>query len=225
MFDHHTHFPDGRQKSVYFSELWAPWLSTQERDDLIGLSQRFPRRWSAVDLGGELNLTREDREELGVTTIRAVDQTDDELREQRNARKRDRQAAKRRLAKLTQKAPAVSHRTPKCRTERQLSLIKAGAEALTWLTMPNLIAAVGHERCWCGTNGRTFERETLRRLINRELGPLIDDGTFEGAMADTKWRQEARQVRLRISDHTSAVTNDLVPASRAGTPGQKFHEN
>jgi hypothetical protein len=224
MLDHYAHFPDGRTKSVHFAELWAPWLPERERDELIDLSQRMPRRWSAIDLGRELNLTREERQERAVTTIRAVDQSDDELREQRNAKKRERQAEKRRLAALERKAAAAAPQPARRRTEREISLIAAVGDGPGWMGMDDLIGAICNEKCWCRRNGRPFDRETMRRLINRLLGPLVDDGTFEGCTTGTKWGQTARKVRLQSAD-ASAVTRRSVPASGAGTPGQMFHEN
>jgi hypothetical protein len=77
----------------------APWMTDDERDELLEEVNESPRRWTAQALADALNLTNAERSHRRVRTIGAVDVTPEE-RQQRSQRKkrereRDRQRAKR----------------------------------------------------------------------------------------------------------------------------------
>jgi hypothetical protein len=76
-----VHYITGRARVL------APWLTEGELDDLIGHAGRG-ERWTADDLGNELNLTDAERTRLDIRTIAPVDHS----KEQRMKRSRKRKA-------------------------------------------------------------------------------------------------------------------------------------
>ena len=83
-------------------ELRAPWMSEDESERLIvHLTEHtapYEKLKTARELGEKIHLMNADRERLRVWSIRPVDLTDAELREQSKARERARRASKRRAA-------------------------------------------------------------------------------------------------------------------------------
>jgi hypothetical protein len=80
-------------------EVWAPWMDAGEALEFINRVNRTPdylRKPSASVLGEKLNLRNHEREALGIRTIKPVDLTDEQLLEQRKAKKRARNGAPRR---------------------------------------------------------------------------------------------------------------------------------
>ena len=73
----------------------APWMDATERLALTGKILKKPRRYKASTLGKLLRLTEEERVLLEITTIRAFDATDEDMREMKRARDRAAQKAKR----------------------------------------------------------------------------------------------------------------------------------
>jgi hypothetical protein len=93
--------PEADQKIENAIAIWAPWMDADERLPLIDRINRTPlylRKPNARALGQKLNLTNQERQALGIRTIAPIDMTDEQMAEQRKARKRAREL-RRRLAR------------------------------------------------------------------------------------------------------------------------------
>jgi hypothetical protein len=97
MLRHLAHLPRGGRRMENFCDLWAPWLPQQERELVIRKTARTrPPRFTADRLAEMLNVTIAERDQLGVTTIGAVDCLKAEREERRRDKARERQARRRR---------------------------------------------------------------------------------------------------------------------------------
>jgi hypothetical protein len=88
-------------------ETWAPWMSHAEASQLIELIERTPREQrnrTAQDLGRRLNVTNGERERLRLWTIAAIDMTEEQMGEQRRAKKRACDRRRRRAAGIKPRA-------------------------------------------------------------------------------------------------------------------------
>jgi hypothetical protein len=82
-------------------QVWAPWMSAREAEELIDRVNRTPdylRKPKAQLLGEKLNLLNHERRAWGIRTIRPVDMAEAQLEEQRKADKRARDERRRRKA-------------------------------------------------------------------------------------------------------------------------------
>jgi hypothetical protein len=82
-------------------ETWAPWMTGAEAAGFIEQIEQVPpalRNRTAQDLGRRLNVTNAEREWLRLWTIAAVDMTEEQMGEQRKAKKRARDRRRRRAA-------------------------------------------------------------------------------------------------------------------------------
>lgn len=75
--------------------LWCPDMATTEAARIAAAALAAPRRWSAADLGDQLALRPEEREALGIRTIRPKGWRGRKWAEERRARERARSAARR----------------------------------------------------------------------------------------------------------------------------------
>ena len=87
------------KKMAHVIEVWAPWMSPDELAAYVqhvwglDLYQRIP---TARELGQQLGLTNATREALKLWRFLPIDKTDDELAEQRAAKRREKAATRRR---------------------------------------------------------------------------------------------------------------------------------
>jgi hypothetical protein len=82
-------------------EIWAPWMGAKEAEELLDRINRTPtqlRKLDARELGNRLGLRNSEREALGIRTFKPIDMTDEQLEEQRQAKKRARDERRRRRA-------------------------------------------------------------------------------------------------------------------------------
>jgi hypothetical protein len=87
------------EKMAHTIETIAPWLTSEEAQDMIDHIQSIPifeRTRTARHLGDNMRLLNSEREALRLWTMLPIDMTDEQLVEQRNAKSRARRAAKRR---------------------------------------------------------------------------------------------------------------------------------
>lgn len=75
--------------------IWCPEMSTAEAARFAAAAVATPRRWSAADLGDQLALRPEEREALGIRTIRPAGWRGRRWADERRARERARSAARR----------------------------------------------------------------------------------------------------------------------------------
>jgi hypothetical protein len=83
---------------------WAPWLSQQEARELITKIVSSPKKFRADYLAKRLNLTDQQRAELGIKTIGAADVTKEERKELAKRRKVERIKEKRRAQGIRSRA-------------------------------------------------------------------------------------------------------------------------
>lgn len=76
--------------------LWAPWLTLAEQQQIIGEAIANPQKWKADALAWRMRLTKEDRRMLGVTTIGAIDENKAARTKRRKALDRQRKENARR---------------------------------------------------------------------------------------------------------------------------------
>jgi hypothetical protein len=85
------------------AELHAPWMPAAELESIIEQVMREPALLHMMDawiLGEHLQVTNETRERLGLRTIAPCDRTPGQLEQQRRAKKRGREAMRRRKADI-----------------------------------------------------------------------------------------------------------------------------
>lgn len=109
--------PKGRIEK--WLDLWVPWLSRAESQQIISEAIVSQQHWTADQLAWRLRLIDEDRTALGITTIGAIDCG-------------KRQRMQRRKAKS--KARSASHRTPRpdSSIEREKPWKAEGVSRRTW---------------------------------------------------------------------------------------------
>lgn len=101
---HVAQFGDPHQHISAWARDWAPWLSDAACAALIDRVIQKPRKWSAKTLGRAMRLTQEERKRLGITTIRAFDVTDEDMKANRVASESDRHRKRRRKAGAVDRA-------------------------------------------------------------------------------------------------------------------------
>lgn len=82
----------------------APWLSDTECTTFIEQVVGKPRKFGAKALGRKMRLTQEERQRLRITTIRAFDVSDDDMKANRAARENVRHRRRRRKAGAVDRA-------------------------------------------------------------------------------------------------------------------------
>lgn len=93
--------PEDGRKMTNAIEIHAPWMGPDEVGQLIDRINRTPdyeRKRKARFMGQKLNVTNAEREILKLQTIAPFDMTNEELEEQRKAKKRARMQRQRRAA-------------------------------------------------------------------------------------------------------------------------------
>ncbi|MFC3074188.1 hypothetical protein [Shinella pollutisoli] len=110
----YPHLPAGSARA--WATAMAPLLTDSE---FLSVAASEPKRFNATEAGKALALTRQERNELKITTIRAVGQTDESMKKER--RERDAAAARAKRAALPKKeklkdtrpweAQGISYRT------------------------------------------------------------------------------------------------------------------
>ena len=81
---HMAHYRgDVRHYIIAWAQVWAPWLPQEAAEAIAAEVMEHPLKWRAGTLGRLLRLTRAERKALGITTIRAFDMNNTELKEQR----------------------------------------------------------------------------------------------------------------------------------------------
>jgi hypothetical protein len=106
-----------------WARLWCPWLGKEECDKLIADVARRREWWKAKALGRIMRLDAATRDLLGITTFRAIDQS-----ENKRTRRRKKQDAARHRA-LRAKGGAKPHAMSAARTKPWLAL---GISRRTW---------------------------------------------------------------------------------------------
>jgi hypothetical protein len=100
--------PAGAEEKVRNNiELYAPWMQTDEAEELIqhlSLTPHYRKVRTAEELGRLLHLTNAERERLKLWRIRPVDMTAEQLARQTKERERIRRAAQRRKKGIRTKA-------------------------------------------------------------------------------------------------------------------------
>jgi hypothetical protein len=87
------------KKMRHVIELWAPWMSEQEANQYIkhvyGLDL-YERSETGRDIGRRLGLTNAERVQLKLWPFKPIDATDEQIDEERKARRQENRRAKRR---------------------------------------------------------------------------------------------------------------------------------
>ena len=109
-------------------EVWAPWMTPDERAAYVqhvwGLDL-YQRIQTARELGEQLGLTNATREALKLWRFLPIDKTDDELAEQRAAKRRAKATTRRRAKEVGSERITLPH----CRADSAHGRPKASADA------------------------------------------------------------------------------------------------
>ncbi len=120
MLDHLAQL--GGDHARRWAEQHAPWMPDDELDEL--LDDVGPgKRWSAIALGKALNLDNATRMRRGIRTIRPVDRTAAQLKQDCKKRKAEHKRARRLQAGATPRSQSVEQLKP---------WIKEGISRRTW---------------------------------------------------------------------------------------------
>jgi hypothetical protein len=105
IFAHHMGgLPEMPRRVQAWIGQYAPWLTLASREVLISEVARCPLKWSADKLAWKIGLKDEQRARLKITTIGAIDCSQD----QRAARRKARQAELQRALRAARKASRVN---------------------------------------------------------------------------------------------------------------------
>jgi hypothetical protein len=89
-----------KKKMCHIIDMWAPWMSADERDSYVELVwglDFYVRHISARELGRRLGVTNAERKRLKLWQFKPIDATDEQLEEERKARRRENRRTKRRV--------------------------------------------------------------------------------------------------------------------------------
>jgi hypothetical protein len=131
MLDHLAQLGEDHMRR--WASLRAPWMPPDELDDLINVVGPG-KRWTATALGKALNLDNATRMRLGIRTIRPVDRTKAQLKQDC----RERHAAAEAMRRL--KAGATPRELS---DEQQKPWIKQGVSRRTWYRRKNQFGTHG----------------------------------------------------------------------------------
>jgi hypothetical protein len=200
MLDHLLHLPDGHHRILMFAEHMAPWISAHDVEQFIDAHAGNPRRWTADDLGRELNLTYSDRRELGITTIAPADLTPTELAELRRQNKAEREAARRRAH-----SQKVQHPRPAGGLSPRASLI---LDVLRlehrWFAVAEITPLVRSQ--FKDGRGRLAADASMRKLIGRALDELVAAGLISDRRTPAKNGFKVRSVRSNVEQSDQSDT-------------------
>lgn len=220
MADHFAHWPDGHERFVHFAEVWAAeWFDADELLKMYEAARMAPRRWTAAALGKELNLSFEERTELGIRTIAAANISQDEIDELRRRRKNEVQRERRRQKqeRETRIRPAASGPL----TPRQQSIVDALRRGPAWRTTADLKEAIGGLPSWRDKIGQPLRPDSFRRVLNREMDELVRQGAvIEGGKQPTKFGTETRTFSIKRAATQRDATLDLSRDART-TDGEE----
>jgi hypothetical protein len=93
-------------------QMRAPWMSSDQAEQLIIAINAAPQRWTATRLGQVLRCTRIEWQELRTRTIAPIDMTKAMRRRYSNALARDRKTAKRRAKGVAPRAANITNTKP-----------------------------------------------------------------------------------------------------------------
>lgn len=94
--DHLAALAHPKKHITQWLDLWAPWLTLAEVNDVIANGITNRRNWTADQLAWRLRLMKEERTMLSITTIGAIDHPKAARKKRRKQRERERRVANRR---------------------------------------------------------------------------------------------------------------------------------
>lgn len=97
-------------RAVAWIRLFCPALDADELEDIITDAVFEPRRWTATQFGELLGLTKEERQRLGIRTIRAVGVTSRQMKLDRKRKHAERERARR--ARKPKAPPSIAKLKP-----------------------------------------------------------------------------------------------------------------
>jgi hypothetical protein len=198
---------DKRMKHAF--EVWVPWMQQEEADMMTNHILSLPeyeRKVTARDLGLQLQLTNDEREQLCLWPIKPIDKTDDELAEQRRLKNNARRRAKRGRTRAEYLAASV---------ERAQPWIAEGMSRRSWYrkrgTGCDATILCKEEPNLC----QSVPAESQRRGLHEsgEFLRLVEPIHTEQAESPEKWRShELRPHLCQIEKEKGAVAawNTLV---------------
>lgn len=101
-----------RKRITDWLELWCPWITLGELDQIIPKAIMHQQHWTADQLAWRLNLIDEDRTYLGITTIGAVDCNKAARKARRKAKSVERTKRHKRRIKLATLAKRLQRYAP-----------------------------------------------------------------------------------------------------------------
>lgn len=96
VLDHFARTRDAERRMRSVASLWAPWMPADELDVMIATAIDRPKRFKADTLAARLGLRMEERTQLGIFTIGAIDCSADDRAKLRAERARVREERRRR---------------------------------------------------------------------------------------------------------------------------------
>jgi len=178
---------DVETKIDNFLDIWCPWMPPSLRADAKLAAMTTRRRWTADGLAAEMNLTLQERSDLKIKTIGAVDCNEQARISRRQEKHRKRQQERRRKLRLQPKRQA---KVPVRRLQAILLLLPAAG----WSSVPRLCRELA--------NHTEFAHQmSMRSAVHRAIDKGVADGVLESRMrANTGGlpeREVARKGRVR----------------------------
>jgi hypothetical protein len=187
---------------IAWARCWAPWVPADQAERLAKRVAAKPRKWRADSMARELNVTKAERDALGLTTIGAVDFTKrqrtkaaKDRRSQRDRTRRERAAAD--AGRVLRARPGRPHRT----TTPPWEL--AGMTRSTWYRhgKPSGTIILTHQGE--GNEGREFLSHVSP---SRAAAPTVQENDFfVGANTIRRGRARLDQARKGYQEERKAA--------------------
>ena len=186
VFEHLEHLPNAAQQMRKFAAARARWIEPKQLERLISAVIDAPRVWwTNRALGVELNVTAAEVAQHKLRYITPCDLTDEEVKQQELAGKREYARRARRLKRpLTRPREAWDNRTLHHREATLIDTMSGKPDR--WWSKSALVRSVKSLPSFRDDGGIALQPKSLGRVVNRHLKRLREAGFIDARQVQTE---------------------------------------
>jgi hypothetical protein len=196
------------KKIAFIIETWEPWMQPDEAAAMVEhvkMLTIYERTPTAKQLGERVRLTNAERERLKLWPIKPIDANDDQIEEQRKARKRERLAQKRKANGIRTRTSYLAELTSKPRPWEAKGISRS-----TWYRRKRDGV--------CRQLGRgvspTIVSKQVTHLVSPNMGQPPKEGIHGGGeIVRLRQTTEATEVEKLAPSSPHVVTDPVPPSS------------